>query len=168
MPRKVRELPKKFLEQQGKNGGWHGKECFKDKTCSVCGTVFKPNSGRAILCSDSCREVKRKEHVLKGNKTEASRLRRLAWNKENSGKKNALTKKRRHTLSKAMPSWANSFIIEEAYELAALRTKVFGFPWHVDHIIPLQGKLVCGLHVESNLQVIPGKLNLSKGNRYAT
>lgn len=66
----------------------------------------------------------------------------------------------------AAPKWANEFFIEEAYRLAALRTKLTGYPWHVDHIVPLQSPIVCGLHVEHNLQVIPGKVNQSKSNRY--
>lgn len=67
---------------------------------------------------------------------------------------------------KAHPKWANDFFIEEAYRLAALRTKMLGFKWHVDHIVPLQSKFVCGLHVENNLRVIPGAENLGKGNRH--
>ena len=63
------------------------------------------------------------------------------------------------------PKWANEFFIEEAYRLAAMRTKMLGYKWHVDHIVPLKSKLVCGLHVENNLRVIPAKDNLIKGNR---
>ena len=70
---------------------------------------------------------------------------------------------------KRMPKWVDKdhmWLIKEAYELAALRTKQFGYPWHVDHIIPLQGELVSGLHVVENLQVIPGIENIKKSNRY--
>jgi hypothetical protein len=55
--------------------------------------------------------------------------------------------------------------MEQAYELAQLRTNIFGFPWHVDHTIPLRGRIVSGLHVPTNLQVIPGAENSRKGNR---
>jgi len=68
----------------------------------------------------------------------------------------------------ATPAWANQFFIEEIYDLAQRRTKLKtgGIDkWHVDHIVPLQSKLVCGLHVEHNLQVIPSVENYSKGNR---
>lgn len=66
----------------------------------------------------------------------------------------------------AVPPWFDKVLVEEAYHLAQLRGKATGFPWHVDHIVPLQSSRVCGLHTIENLQVIPGVLNLSKSNRY--
>lgn len=60
------------------------------------------------------------------------------------------------------------FVCNEAYELTKLRKKLFGFEWEVDHVIPLQGELVSGLHVWSNLAVIPATVNSSKGNKYDT
>ena len=69
-------------------------------------------------------------------------------------------------VSAAKPAWANDFFIREAYHLAKLRTLATGYPWHVDHIVPLKSDLVCGLHVEHNLQVIPASENVRKQNFY--
>ena len=74
---------------------------------------------------------------------------------------------RRHKREiQATPAWANEFFIDEIYALAKMRTELTGIEWHVDHIVPLQSKRVCGLHWEGNLQVIPAKVNMQKGNRY--
>ena len=74
--------------------------------------------------------------------------------------------KRRAAKLHATPAWANEFFMEEAYSLARLRTELTGVPHEVDHIVPLQNSLVCGLHVHTNLQVIPAPLNRSKNNRH--
>lgn len=62
--------------------------------------------------------------------------------------------------------WANKFFIEEIYDLARLRTKMLGTPWEVDHIIPIKGENVCGLHVETNLRVVPRAVNHKKHNTF--
>ena len=84
----------------------------------------------------------------------------------NRDKLSAKSARRRALKLKATPIWANEFFIEEIYNLAKLRTRHLNFPWHVDHIVPLQSNKVCGLHVEHNLQVIPGMDNFSKNNRH--
>lgn len=56
-------------------------------------------------------------------------------------------------------------VTKEAHDLRLRRNKITGINWHVDHIIPLNGKLVSGLHVWNNLRVIPARLNMEKGNR---
>jgi hypothetical protein len=87
----------------------------------------------------------------------------------NPGKVRADTVKRRAAKIHRTPAWLtvdDLWLIEQAYELAALRTKLFGFSWHVDHILPLQGKQVSGLHVPANLQVIPWVDNVRKANRF--
>lgn len=91
------------------------------------------------------------------------------WRQNNKGLV-AATQQRRHAAKlKRTPAWLTEddhWIMTQAYELAAARTKLFGFAWHVDHIIPLQGKCVSGLHVPMNLRVIPGVENLRKLNKF--
>jgi len=118
----------------------------------------------------------------KANK-EKIRAMKAAWNERNPDKvlihrqtakgkykaqKNADTAIRRSSMRMRTPKWLSQddlWMIEQAYELAQFRAKIFGFAWHVDHIVPLQGKTVSGLHVPWNIQVIPGVLNVKKGNR---
>ena len=69
--------------------------------------------------------------------------------------------------AKRVPQWLtpeDKWMLRQAYNLAKLRTKMFGFPWEVDHIFPLRGELVSGLHVPTNVQVIPKTLNRAKRN----
>lgn len=59
------------------------------------------------------------------------------------------------------------FVTAEAHDLRKLRNNMTGFEWHVDHVIPLKGKYVSGLHIWSNLEVIPKVTNLRKGAKIA-
>lgn len=92
------------------------------------------------------------------------------WAKNNPDKVNAKWMKRDSAKKNRTPSWLTPdelWMIEQAYDIAALRTKMLGINFHVDHIIPLQGKTVSGLHVPWNLQVITAKENQIKSNHYA-
>lgn len=86
------------------------------------------------------------------------------WREANPWSHQARDARRRAAELNATPAWANEFFIEEAYRLAKLREQVCGGKWHVDHIVPLQGRTVCGLHVEHNLQVITAVANRQKCN----
>ena len=88
---------------------------------------------------------------------------------KNRGRVNSDTVARRLAKIRRTPAWLtedDKWLLKEAYNLAVLRTKMFGFPWHVDHIIPLQGEMVSGLHVPNNIQVIPWIDNVRKANSF--
>lgn len=72
---------------------------------------------------------------------------------------------RRLREKKATPRWASIDEIYDVYELAEFLTEESGEQYHVDHIVPIYGKNVCGLHVAINLRAITAFENMSKGNK---
>jgi hypothetical protein len=64
------------------------------------------------------------------------------------------------------PAWANKDAIKEIYLEAQKLSKTTSVKHHVDHIIPLRHPLVCGLHVENNLQILTKDENIAKSNLF--
>ena len=82
-----------------------------------------------------------------------------------------ITKSAKYRASKLQrtPQWLDKEdleLIKDEYLMAKKLEEITGDVYHVDHIVPLQGENVSGLHVPWNLQVIPSKENLSKSNKY--
>jgi len=146
------------------------------KLCSKCGEIlpqtrFTINKSHQDGLESSCKTcrgvytINNKEKILEYSKvhyelnkyTIKQQHREYYYN--NKYLFNAKAAKRRATKVQATPNWGNLIAIKEIY-----RTCPEGY--HVDHIVPLQNKLVCGLHCEFNLQHLPIKENLSKGNRF--
>lgn len=76
--------------------------------------------------------------------------------------------RRRAALLNATPPWfgeLDALVIAEAAEVCALREAATRIKWEIDHMIPLQAKTACGLHVGGNIQVIPAFANRGKRNR---
>ncbi len=91
------------------------------------------------------------------------------WRKNNKDKSAMYTANYRASKARATPSWFSEFdefVIAEAFSLATERERFTGKKWHVDHVVPVNGKVVCGLHSAHNIQVIPGVINMSKQNRF--
>lgn len=84
----------------------------------------------------------------------------------NPGKYNARTAKRAAFKKRALPAWADLLAIQEFYVEAARLTISTGVKHEVDHIVPLDSPLVCGLHVQSNLEVKTQRENRKKSNKF--
>lgn len=138
-------------------------------TCKQDQKSFLKGQSRCLECS---REANKKSYYKNRDKRLTSKRAKYDGKSHYSKYKVYYKEKavsRYMTKKCCMPTWLSNdykFIINEVYNLAKLRTEITGFNWHVDHIVPIQGKEVCGLHVPWNLQVIPATLNISKSNKF--
>lgn len=141
-----------------------------------------------------CKPCRAKQHRAKynaahaGESYAANRSERLAyqaaWKKDNADKVAAYRKtsyarnrqawlisarQREHAQAQRTPAWdaeLTAFICAEAVDLRLRRDEATGVQWEIDHVIPLRGKRVSGLHVWNNLRVIPKAQNRQKHNAF--
>jgi len=164
----------------------------KYKICKVCGQnkpvedfgLKKSKSGKyypRYLCNPCHTEYNTNSRKKAGRKTstktaERARERSLDYYYEHrytpsfKSKVCAAAAAYRSASLRATPQWLTSKQAQEIkdfYWLSKDLTAVSGEIYHVDHIVPLRGKNICGLHVPWNLQILPADINLSKGNSYA-
>jgi hypothetical protein len=148
------------------------------KECSKCGDVKHLDDfyGRGdhpwckCCLRQNAKENKkdRREYLRKWraeNKDKAAKQHKQ-WVRDNRDVVNAKAAKRRAGRCNQTPSWANEQLIAAYYKEAKRLEELTGIKFHVDHIIPLQGELVSGLHVETNLQLLPAHENQAKNNSF--
>ena len=157
------------------------------KTCTKCNIVKEltefyrhknHKDGRSYNCK-VCHQKARKQYYQDNKdkekqlsalrvKNNPERHRAYYNNYYNNNRHKEIQRSRVKQLKRnqCMPEWADLDAIKIVYDEAKRLTLMHGIQYHVDHIIPLQGKLVCGLHIHTNLRVLPAKDNLSKSNTY--
>jgi hypothetical protein len=89
-----------------------------------------------------------------------------AWKRRNKAKLAALQRARDAAKLQRTPAWADKAAIRWFYELASYMTAATGIQHQVDHLVPLQGRNVCGLHVQNNLRVVTAEENARKKNKW--
>lgn len=176
-------ITRKKAQQTGQTTYFTGQPCKRghiaakwtsSAQCVVCG---REKSASNICCNKHapCRSTT--EHRREVNKkyakenAQAARDRVKAYQQNNKERyleyQNAYQAARRVLARQAQPPWVNIEKLKSIYRLMRKKNKAAGqVAYHVDHIIPLQGKNVCGLHVPWNLQVIPAAENLRKSNKF--
>lgn len=159
------------------------------KTCSKCKKLLnysnfyknkKTSTGLYSQCkkcaqliirkyiNNNINKVKEINNIWKNKNKDLIKQRTKAWFKNNRHIANFINAKRKSSKLKATPKWLTKedlFEIKKFYEECKEFSWLSEEPLEVDHIIPLQGKNVCGLHVPWNLRIIPKSENLKKGNR---
>lgn len=160
------------------------------KTCTKCSenkeySLFSPHKKTKDRLQSWCKSCvasttrvysAAKERIRRENPEYRAKqnAQHMLYKSKNKDKINALkraaTIRRRITAKQATPAWGEKefeqFVFLEAYNLAKLRKKMLHSEWHVDHVVPLQGKLVSGFHISNNIQVILAKDNLQKSNKF--
>jgi hypothetical protein len=86
------------------------------------------------------------------------------WHRRNPGYATAKVMEREAQKLRATPSWMDPERVEAVYALAR-KCRDEGMKVEVDHLVPLRGRTVCGLHTHDNLAVVERRDNMSKGNR---
>lgn len=115
--------------------------------------------------AERLREQNRVRYAAAPERFAASRLK---WQRKNPGKVRSYCADYRARKIGATPSWANKAYIRLWYEVSRLEEARTGRKCHVDHIVPLNSPVVCGLHVETNLCVMFAEDNIRKGNLHAS
>lgn len=159
-----------------KKGGRHGvrsicKECQKSDDKRY---PNRTNPARRRLPSPEFKEKERlrnkERKSQRGEYYQRTRdiriAKQLEYAKQNPAVFAARAMRRIAQKRRATPPWACEQKIVDAYRLAASKSIETGSKWHVDHIVPLISEIVCGLHVEANLEVVTAAENIAKGNRY--
>lgn len=170
-------------------GEYHCNRLARDgrsNTCKTCATArakaWQANNKervRARYLGDAYR-ARSREHYARNR--EARKAKDKAWRERNPEKFKASCRRwlakqpgynsnhvrlRRLREKRAMLSCLTWRDVRPFYALAAKLTKETGIEHHVDHIIPINSPVVCGLHVPANLQVIRGDENRRKRNRFS-
>jgi hypothetical protein len=116
---------------------------------------------------DACKARDAAYYAANKSKLRTARLEYAkAYRAANPHKTAAKQAKRRAALINATPPWVNYAEIAAFYEDAKTLETIFGWPFHVDHSVPLNHPFVSGLHVPANLQILNASDNLSKSNTF--
>ena len=144
-------------------------KCEEAKPLAEFRLEKRNKSGVAAICKKCCYAGTAASKAWRSkNKERAKEIAKKSYEKNRAGYIYR-ARCRKIALKERTPKWLTEFdlfVIECIYDRAKELGEYFGVPFHVDHIIPLQGKTVSGFHCPANLQILPASVNLSKSNKF--
>jgi hypothetical protein len=190
---KARGLKQYFTGEPCKNGHVAYRDT-QSGSCRVCRNEKKREKRESLRIAEGRKaryrpkdDEDRRRHLTRYksewfNKNKERNLKRInEWREKNKEKVSEARKryrerhpveerlnvvKRRASKMSRTPKWADQDLIKFFYATRAYMSAETGSQWHVDHIVPLRGKTVSGLHNHFNLRVVPAESNMKKGNRF--
>lgn len=167
-PEKIKELQKVCDQRKVSTPELLEKKRLRNRQYDATEAGKLKNRLRAKRWSELNRCKRKSVHLTVKQKLSKSKSTNR-WRSQNKDKSNALYALRRARKNNATPSWLTKEdreLIVELYTICQMFKLYTGNEYHVDHIIPLINKNVCGLHIPSNLRVVPAFDNLSKNNKF--
>lgn len=160
------EKVKQYFKQRYENSPEHVKE-IKKKSHSKPEVRANLTKGALLWKQRNSDKVKLSDKKYRQSNRQLVLERNRLWRENNPDKVRNCVVKRELLESNAscLQSELTDFVYKEVYSLCKLRESLTGFKWHIDHMIPLKGKNVSGLHVWNNFQSIPATINTSKQNK---
>lgn len=143
-----------------------GRECWTRKALQDWLEAYKAKHGRVNpkYAAQRAQEAAERAAADKARRESEFAADREAWRQSRRAVWTFHANKRRAAKLQRTPPWVDMEAIRALYDEASRLTRTTGVPHHVDHEIPLQGTLVSGLHVHTNMRVIPASENVRKYN----
>lgn len=153
-PEKTREVANRHLE---KHPNYYAKKYAKNRA--------EMRRASEAWRKSNLRRVAENMRAWRAANPERASMHLKTWRQKNPGKILAANRRRKLGQEKRTPAWADLVAVQQMYIKARALSRRVGIKFHVDHIYPLHGELVCGLHTRENLRICTAAENAAKKNR---